>query len=165
MNFLTPAAREGVEPQDVVVRFVLASESLPKGELYSMSAPRGPPEVTLALNTTVFRADKSSLKRHLSTVILQALSTLPQAPFGQGNPAAYQAAQRASYEGQNRPPTWLEKNVPLLKNVSLFSRSMESIFNRALAEKLQEKFGFDMLRFLSQTNKTVGLGHWTYAYH
>ncbi len=161
---LSAPAALGAQPE-MVVRFTLSSEPLPNGELYSVNSARGPPEVTLSLHPDVFHADKSSLKKHLSAVVRQAVSTLPGTPFAQGNQTDYRAAERAVRESKTRIPTWMEDNTPRLKNVSLFSRSMESIFNRTLAEQLQVKFGFDMLRFLSQTNFTGGLGHVTYDYH
>ncbi|MBK8575587.1 MAG: hypothetical protein IPN90_07900 [Elusimicrobia bacterium] len=161
---LTAPVSWGAQPPVFTLRFTLASDPFPNGQLYSVNTARGPPEVTVSLHPDIFRADRSSLKRHLSAVVQKALSTLPGAPFGQGDSTDYQAAQRAVRESQTRSPTWLEEHAPRLKNVSLFSRSMESIFNRTLAEQLQTKFGFDMLRFLSQTNFTGGLGHVTNDY-
>jgi hypothetical protein len=157
--------QEEAQPTELIVRFTLAVEAFPHGELFSVNSARGPPDMTVSLQAAIFRSDDSSLKRNLSAVVRQALSSLGESPFGRGNPVAYASAKRAVSESKTPTPTWLEKNVPRLKNVSLFSRSMESIFNRTLAERLQANFGFDLLRFLSQTNFTGGLGHVTYDYH
>jgi hypothetical protein len=84
---------------------------------------------------------------------------LTQIPLGIGRP------QKAVQSLPQHSVSWLDENQPALAKVSLFSRSMESIFNRTLAEQLQARYGFDLLRYLSQTNFTGGLGHVTYDYH
>jgi 4-alpha-glucanotransferase len=64
-----------------------------------------------------------------------------------------------------RPRPWADENVPELADAKIFSRSMESIFNRTLIKILQQEYGFDLLRYLSQSNMTGGLGHVIYDYH
>lgn len=115
----------------------------------------------VSLRPEIFRADNSSLKRHLSTVVQQALSTLPDTPFGQRNLANYNAAKRAVRESQSHRPSWLEKHTPRLKNVSIFGGRRR--MNFGAMEKLQE----NEVRYapVLEPNGPGGLGHVTYDYH
>lgn len=145
------------------VRFTLQTQPLPNGELFAVSPSRGPPEI--ALSADLFGADRSSLKRNISAVVRKALVEAGVTGFSNPKEEAYEEAQRVVQNFSRQTPTWLEQNEPVMAHVTLFSRSMESIFNRTLAEQLSARYGFDLLRYLSQTNFTGGLGHVTYDYH
>jgi hypothetical protein len=159
---LVPSGERMQAPAAPMVRFTL-NASLPIGTLFALVKSRGPPEI--ALSPLLFRADSSSLKPHLSAAVQAALSQLDDFSWIDTDSVGYRAAQKAVQSLPQHSVSWLDENQPALAKVSLFSRSMESIFNRTLAEQLQARYGFDLLRYLSQTNFTGGLGHVTYDYH